>query len=95
MIRVLTIFDFFAGYLRLTTAMIEEVWRFVLLFFVIMLMFANIMYIFYAKLIETEHFSDNETLFQQQIKELIKTVMSNYMIAIGELDRDALNLDKT
>ena len=91
----MTIFDFFAGYLRLTTAMIEEVWRFVLLFFVIMLMFANIMYIFYAKLIETEHFSDNETLFQQQIKELIKTVMSNYMIAIGELDRDALNLDKT
>ena len=54
LMKVLTIFDFFAGYLRLTTALIKTVWPFVVLFGVIILMFSNVMYIFYSRFINTK-----------------------------------------
>ena len=61
LIRVLTIFDFFAGYLRLTTSLIGTVWPFIILFGVIILMFSNIMYIFYSKYIyHKQKFDDQD-----------------------------------
>ena len=55
LMKVLTIFDFFAGYLRLTTELIKTVWPFVILFGVIILMFSNVMYIFYSRFINSKH----------------------------------------
>ena len=61
--KVLTIFDFFAGYLRLTTSLIKSVWPFVILFGVIILMFANVMYIFYSRFIDRKANAEDANYF--------------------------------
>ena len=100
--KVLTIFDFFAGYLRLTTELIKTVWPFVILFGVIILMFSNVMYIFYSRYINTkheneikEHGEDAKAYFLVQTEMLIDTLFSNYLLAIGDFDRNNFYFNET
>ena len=100
--KVLTIFDFFAGYLRLTTELIKTVWPFVILFGVIILMFSNVMYIFYSRYINTKHQEeidkhgdDAKAYFLVQTEMLIDTLFSNYLLAIGDFDRNNFYFNQT
>ena len=100
--KVLTIFDFFAGYLRLTTELIKTVWPFVILFGVIILMFSNVMYIFYSRYINTKHEDeikahgeDAKAYFLVQTEMLIDTLFSNYLLAIGDFDRNNFYFNET
>ena len=100
--KVLTIFDFFAGYLRLTTELIKTVWPFVILFGVIILMFSNVMYIFYSRYINSKYLEDKKergddakAYFLVQTEMLIDTLFSNYLLAIGDFDRNNFYFNET
>ena len=100
--KVLTIFDFFAGYLRLTTELIKTVWPFVTLFGVIILMFSNVMYIFYSRYINSKYLEDKKergddakAYFLVQTEMLIETLFSNYLLAIGDFDRNNFYFNET
>ena len=100
--KVLTIFDFFAGYLRLTTELIKTVWPFVILFGVIILMFSNVMYIFYSRYINSKYLEDKKergddakAYFLVQTEMLIETLFSNYLLAIGDFDRNNFYFNET
>ena len=94
--KVLTIFDFFAGYLRLTTTLIKSVWPFVILFGVIILMFSNVMYIFYSRYIYRKSEENPDTpYFAVQAEMLSETLFSNYLLAIGDFDQSNFYFNET